>query len=302
MQHNGNFRIRFSGIGVAKSGTTWLARCLSEHPAICIATGKETNFFCIQPPEMRMFPRQGRFRGTSHYALGMKWYKSRFSHREPGQILGEFSNAYFGDPETPRLLYEHNPEMKLIVCYRDPVEATYSLFYQICEYQPIHESFEDMINRSEFLQYFRYHANTLRFLERFPREQMLLLLYEDMKVDADGEFSKVCRFLEVDDTVRPPSLRRDVNVRRVVRHKWLRDLRCRLSRTLSANNLTRAVRKGLARIGVAKPVERLFERLSTKEGVSEPMRTETREILRATFREENLRLAELASLDLGKWD
>lgn len=299
-REDGDFKVDFCGVGVAKSGTSWLARCLWEHPEICMAVGKEPNFFTIQHP-MRNLPVKTRFRGSSQYELGMDWYQSQFSHREPGQILGEFSVAYFGDPESPRLLYEHNPEMKLIVCYRDPVEASYSLYYQITQFQPIHESFEDMIRRPELLQYFRYHENTQRFLERFPREQMLLLLYDDMKTDPEGQFSKVCRFLGVDHTVLPKSLHSQVNVRRVVRYIWLRDLRCRLSELLGSNDMTRSVRRGLMRVGIGKPVAQMFRRLSTKKGVYEPMSTETREVLRGMYRDENLRLAELASIDLDKW-
>ena len=35
----------FIGIGAPKAGTTWLARCLGEHPQVCMAAVKETEFW-----------------------------------------------------------------------------------------------------------------------------------------------------------------------------------------------------------------------------------------------------------------
>jgi len=300
MQQNGSFQVDFCGVGVAKAGTTWLAQCLSEHPQICMAADKEPDFFSTEHPT-RTLPVQGRARGTSHHAKGIDWYESQFSHRQPGQILGEFSVAYFGDPTSPSLLHEHNPDMKLLVCYRDPVEATYALYHQLSQHQPLHESFEEMIKRPEMLDYFYYHANTLRFADCFPLEQMLFLLHDDMKADPQGTYSKVCRFLDVDDTVCPPSLHRAVNVRRVVHRRWLRDIRCVLSAILGANKLTRAIRTCLWRVGIGKFVARFFRRGATRVGQYDPMSTEAREALRTAYRKENLRLAELTSLDLRKW-
>jgi len=302
VQHNEHFQIDFTGIGVAKSGTSWLSSCLSEHPGICMAPMKETNFFTIEHPMAKAFPRHKRFKGSSHYTLGMEWYEARFVHRQPGQVVGEYSNSYFGDPESPRLLHEHNPKLKLIVCYRNPADAAYSLYYQTSQHRLIREPFEDFMKRPELLAYFRYYENTCRFFQRFPREQMLLLLYDDARKDPEGVFAKVCRFLEVDDTVRPPSLHRKVNVRKVVRYKWLRDARCLLSAFLGSNALARGLRTGLARVGLARAVDRLYHRLGTKEGVYEPINPRTREILHSMFREENLRLAELLSRDLSEWN
>ena len=40
-----NQKIDFMGIGIGKSGTTWIAKCLNEHPEICISNPKEPHFF-----------------------------------------------------------------------------------------------------------------------------------------------------------------------------------------------------------------------------------------------------------------
>ena len=38
-------KINFIGIGVQKAGTSWLAKCLNEHPEIHIHPKKEAHYF-----------------------------------------------------------------------------------------------------------------------------------------------------------------------------------------------------------------------------------------------------------------
>ena len=39
-----NFKVDFIGIGAERSGTTWIAQCLAEHPEICFSKEKEIYF------------------------------------------------------------------------------------------------------------------------------------------------------------------------------------------------------------------------------------------------------------------
>lgn len=38
-------RLDFAGVGAARCGTTWLARCLGEHPALFLPERKELHYF-----------------------------------------------------------------------------------------------------------------------------------------------------------------------------------------------------------------------------------------------------------------
>ena len=59
-QKNRNFKVDFIGIGAPRCGTTWIAKCLSEHPQICLSSVKETDFF------------------GKYYRKGLSYYKSFF--------------------------------------------------------------------------------------------------------------------------------------------------------------------------------------------------------------------------------
>lgn len=100
----------FCIIGAQKAGTTALVRYLMQHPDIFIPLKKELHLF--------------------NRALIMPWSNRRASDQEistyfeaarPEQICGEATPAYFYWPDTPKLLADHNPNMKILVCLRHPV-------------------------------------------------------------------------------------------------------------------------------------------------------------------------------------
>lgn len=296
-----DFKINYAGIGVAKSGTTWIATCLDEHPQVCMAIGKETNFFVINHVASIM-PVQSRFYGTSHYELGMDWYRDRYKLATDGQRLGEFSNAYIFDPESARLLHEHNPELKLMCCFRNPVDVLYAGYHQLSRVQPVHDDFETTLEKyPSLMRYGTYVENLRPFLERFSREQFHFMLFDDLKADAESMFSGICRFLGVDDTFIPPSLNRRVNPRIVLRSSRIRDLRCAISAMMGKNAFMRGIRQRLVDAGVARLMLRLF-RFNEKPGQVLPLSADTRARLIQRFEAGNRALGDLLDRDLSHWN
>lgn len=294
------FKLDFAGIGIAKSGTTWLAACLSEHPGVCMAYGKETNYF-MKHHVASALPLRTRFH-VAHNDEGLEWYKARFAHHKPGQLRGEYSNGYVGDPEAARLLHEHNPDLKILCCFRNPVEVMYAGYHQLARIQPLPGSFEATLEKyPAFLEYGRYLRNLQPFLARFPRENLLLMVYDDIKLDSRAFFRRICTFLGIDEEFVPPSLDRRINPRTLLRSKRIRDLRCRIRAVLDSNAATKMVRKGLGRMGVGTLVVSAFQ-LNEKPGSAPPMTPETRARLAETYREDNLRLAEFLGRDLSHWN
>ncbi len=296
-----DFKIDFAGIGVAKSGTSWIARCLNEHPQVCMALGKETNFFVTKGFGATL-PRKIRYYGTSHFHEGIAWYKALFTHHQPGQLLGEYTVAYLGDPETARMLHEHNPGLKILCCFRNPVDVVYAGYHQMSRVQPLPDTLEEALKQyPHFLEYARYHKNLQPFLARFPRENFHLMFFEDIKADPAAFFRRICEFLKIDPTFTPPSLHQKVNQRTVLRSVRLRNLRCALGEFMGSNAFMRFIRKGLIKTGIAARVVKLF-RMNEKPGVSPPMKPETRRMLVEYFRKDNAALSEFVGRDLSAWN
>lgn len=176
-------------IGAAKSGTTSLHRYLSLHPDIFMSKNKELRYFV---------PREKH--GRLH--LGETWYRSNFP--VDAKIRGESSPQYTvfphikGAPEEIKRVLG-NP--KLIYILRDPIERILSDYVQIVdEYYhrvPLSEMIPTITERLSY-PYSRYHFQLTKYLELFPRENILVIFNERMNADPRGTLRRVFEFLDVD--------------------------------------------------------------------------------------------------------
>ncbi|MCE9613352.1 MAG: sulfotransferase domain-containing protein [Lentisphaerae bacterium] len=295
------FKLDFAGVGSIKAGTTWLAQCLGEHPQVCMSAIKETNFFTRSHPTDSLPDR--RLYDASNYDRGLGWLAEQFRAWTPGQLRGEYSPGYLPDAECPRLLHAHNPAMKLLFSFRQPAEVLYSGYFQLQTLYAVHDDFETALEKfPHMMEYCRYHKHVERFLSVFPREQVCLLLYDDMRADPAATFASVCRFLGIDDTCAPPSLTHRVNARTVPRSVLVRDMRSAVRATLASHAVTRALWSGLQRSGVLQPLKRLYQLNEKATPAPAPMNPATRQRIDQAFAEDNLRLGALMGRDLSHWN
>jgi len=295
------FKLDFSGIGAAKAGTTWIAHCLGEHPSVCMAHGKETNFFLRKHISSCLPVRRYQY-GSAHYDEGFEWYEQKFRHHRAGQLYGEFSNAYLADPESAGLLHAHNPAMKLLCCFRNPVDAAYAGYYQLSRVQPLPDTVEEALARyPQLIEYYCYHRNLQPFLRLFPRERMHFMVFEDIRADTTGFFRGICDFLGIDSSFVPQALNQRVNPRTVLRSRTLRDLRCAIADFMVSTPARRNLRKGLVSLGAGRLALRLF-RLNEKPGTVPPMTPGTRRRLVEFYRKDNEALGEMMHRDLSHWN
>jgi len=173
-----DFKIDFIGIGAKKCATTWIYECLKEHPQICMSVPKETNYFGF------------------NYKKGLKWYESCFQYCEIDQVKGEFSPAYIIDLESVERIKKHNPSAKLIVSLRNPIERMYSIYLHnkdtgCCGFL----SFSEFAKRStgtnrSLIEMSLYYKYLKEFYSNFDKENILILIYEDIKKDPVGFIKK----------------------------------------------------------------------------------------------------------------
>jgi hypothetical protein len=97
-------------IGVQKAGTTTLFDLLNKVPGLCGSDIKETGFFSKK----------------QLYEQGEDWYSQRFAHCVPDSICFEATPAYIFHPDSPSRISSFNPNMKLIVIFREPAARCYS--------------------------------------------------------------------------------------------------------------------------------------------------------------------------------
>lgn len=194
MEREENFTIDFIGIGAKKSATTWLYRCLREHPEVCFSSRKEVFFFNEYDTN---FPnvRNGK------YQLGLTWYQKYFNHCADGKLKGEFSPTYLNCKYAAKRIKKHFPNIKLIVTLRDPVERALSQYLDDKRTGLIKKiSFEEALkSNNTYIERSLYHKYLSYYYAIFGKDKILTLTLEDIRKNPWKEILKVYKFLGIKD-------------------------------------------------------------------------------------------------------
>jgi hypothetical protein len=270
-------RPNFIVIGPGKTGTTWLYECLKAHPQIALARDtKETVFF------------------ADYYDRGLGWYE-KFFDGLTAPARGEVSNTYFFTPEAPARIAQDLPGVKLIAFLRDPVERIQSLYLFRLRNGLVKGSLEDAIAADPAMvaqNFFDEHL--ARWLAAFPREQLFVALFDDLKRDPKGLLRDIYAFLGVDPDFVPPAAQERVLEASAPRSAGLFHLLKRFALWLRRNDFHRALSWAKTNPLVMKALTR---RVADKPAISD----ETRARLRDIYRPHVIATEELIKRDLGAW-
>lgn len=289
-----DFRVNFIGIGVQRAATSWISKCLAEHPQICFSQPKETHFF----------------EKDYYYQKGLVFYQDFFKARE-GKVKGEFTTTYYLFEKVAQRIVEHFPDVKILLCLRNPVERAFSNYlYNKRRGKETAPTFSQEIARqSRYIQRGFYYRYLSRFLKYFKREQVLIMFYEDCLKDPLYFIQQVYQFLNVDSTFVPPSLHQRSNASQDTNYRFLFINKLVNQRKRLKNYWGgRALLKFLKIIGLGKLVRlilranlRKTKKAPAKEGRGEVLRESDRERLRGIYREDIQKLEKLINHDLSFW-
>ncbi|CAG4911058.1 unnamed protein product [Colias eurytheme] len=167
-------------IGVRKCGTRALLEMLYLHPMVQKASG-----------EVHFFDRD------ENYALGLEWYRSKMPLSFKGQITIEKSPSYFVTPEVPeRLRSRATPSAPALSSPGHPLSDATKPFEHLAispdgsinvAYRPIAISL--------------YHAYLHRWLEVFPREQILVVNGDQLIEDPVPQLRRIEKFLGLEHKI-----------------------------------------------------------------------------------------------------
>lgn len=197
--------VNFMIVGAQKCGTTALWSYLAEHPDICMAEGREVHLFDLMDTDYVRPERLDRF------------YAGYFPHYRGQALRGESTPAYLYHPRALAQIHRYNPDMKLIVLLRDPIERALShyameraqgherwpltaalmleslrLWWHRRSGQPrIHQMFYAYTRRGRYRQQLR------RLRQHFPASQVLILDSRALSGDHAATLKRVYAFLGV---------------------------------------------------------------------------------------------------------
>ena len=177
-------RPNFFLAGAAKSGTTSLYTWLGQHPEVALAEPKEPHFFVEPRPHACLRVLARRIADRSRYL-------ALFSE---SRVVGEGSTLYLWAPESPELIARECPDARFIFSLRDPVERAFSSYLNSLREGTERRSFaaavdeessmaavdRDELRRPLHLDPGFYSRGLGRFFERFGRERVLVLLFDEL--------------------------------------------------------------------------------------------------------------------------
>lgn len=274
----------FIGLGAQKAGTSWIYSCLYEHPQICMPL-KEIHFFSRQ----------------RNWSKGYEWYEEVFEPCSPDVKAGEFSTTYLFDPLTPERIYQRYPYVKLIASLRNPVERAYSNYMNTIKSGVVHRDvlFEEAVkSHPEYIEQGRYATQLRRYLQCFPREQFLLLVYEDCLTHPLEFIQSIYRFLEIDTGFVPSMLHKKVNVSEVPRFVFLERSLIRISQFLQYKGF-RKLWWAAKKIGIANVIRKFNIHQSSGNGASSE--ASWQKLVYESLEEEITSLEKILGRELYEW-
>lgn len=263
-------------IGAMRAGTTYLMRNLDEHPEIYMSPKKEIHFF------------------DENFHRGVGWYSAHFKGAKEHRALGEATPIYMFDERVPSRMSSVLPNAKLVAILRNPVDRAYSHYWQKRSYGKEPLGFADAIavethrisagNDHRRLYSYRargrYREQLVRFCKYYRRDSLLISLFEEMRDSPAESFSRICRFLGVDDSFVPQNLGARMNSYLNFRSPRLRAFGRRLPR----------------------PIRRAIGWANSRPSSYPKMDPTVRAQLLELFRNENTALAAWSGLDLSAWE
>lgn len=213
-------------VGAPRCGTTALYDLLQQHPDVFMPYRKEPHFFGDD------LPQRPPFLNTAKY---LKLFAPAGGHRR----VGEATVWYLYSVSAAEQIRDFQPEARIIVMVRRPVDMMYSLhgLFLFTTWEDITD-FEAAVAAEpdrrqgrrlpqntwwpKALQYTwlaDYAPHVERYFDLFGRDRVRVIVYDDFRDDPHGVVRSVCGFLDID-----PDFRREsgvVNPARTARSMWL---------------------------------------------------------------------------------
>jgi hypothetical protein len=305
-------------VGAPKAGTTSLYNYLAQHPDIYMSPIKEPCHFSteIRPENFSEEMRAGveaAFREQRKYlespmteqrrgALGMNWddYVKLFRNVKSETAIGEASVTYLWSKTAAANIHAKIPHAKILVVLRDPVSRTFSEYLEALTAGALRCSFRKYVESClscetgkislwwPILESGLYYESVKRYLDRFPRESVCVLLYDNYRAEAASVLAEIFRFLGVDSSFTPDLSKRHNEPR--------------VPRFISVSHLLNK-RGALGRLATLAPsgLKPLLRKLTVRPRDTVAVTPSDREFLLGYYRDDIGKLAQLLNRDLTAW-
>lgn len=295
-------------VGGPKCGTTSLSEYLKQHPNIFFSHPKEPHFWASD------LPRTKRIREFSDY-------EQLFSDVGPEDIAAGEGSVWslYSKVALPKIR-EFNPDAKLIVMVRNPVEVVQSLhsfwysismedqsdFKKAWELQERRDKGEALPKMSKVRALYQYSeiAKFGKQLERalkvFPENQIKIVFFEDLTSDTERVYNEVLDFLQVPRASSPIDFGVH-NENQVYRSRILAKFVRRVPTLLEPLIVGFKRVTGIKNLYIGHFLKEWEKSVNTKPGRRKKIDEAMKQKLINEFEEDILQLQKLTGRDLSHW-
>ena len=286
-------KVDFFIVGAPKAGTTSLYHYFNEHPEIEMSTKKEPDYFSDEA-----INQQGMYYGE-HRIDTLEKYEALFPDDATDKKLGEASVSYLFYPNVAGDIYKYNPDAKIIIMLRNPVDRAFSHYLMDYRLGLVSDSFEDIVTKQsssgkatlccqQYIEISAYAQQIKRYFEVFDTANILVIDYAEFKKNAQGIVKKGYDFLEVDNAFVA-----DVNKKH---NTYTMPNNEAIRKVYSLAYLRKALNILLPKL-LTKKIRALFFKTDKKPTLSNPTRTQ----LKTFFKNDVAELSKILATDFSKW-
>jgi len=190
-------------VGTMRGGTTSLYEYLKSCPGVFMSRKKEPGYFSGE------FEKRPRIEKQSEYL--------QLFRGSAGSIaIGEATVSYLVDPEAPENIYSVVPDAKIIVVLRNPADRAFShwhfntvrgrvagrnetlSFRKAIEAELADQSRKFFGISRLYLELGYYAKQVSRYLNRFTKNQVKVVIFEEFIKDTNSVMQDVLSFLDVE--------------------------------------------------------------------------------------------------------
>jgi len=196
-------------VGAAKSGTTSLYRYILQHPAIFFCKPKEPRYFSSK---YNNFPHNGPgdYVADNFTIKEESKYIDLFKSVKNEKIIGEASVDYLYYYKTAYDIKKYSPNAKIIITLRNPVDRAFSAYVHLKGAGRENLTFEEALKQEksrmndnyEFIWFYKdvgkYYMQAKTYLDIFGKENVLIILFDELNKDVKSVIKKMMFFLNID--------------------------------------------------------------------------------------------------------
>jgi hypothetical protein len=199
-------------LGAMKSGTTTLHELMSVHPELSMSEPKEPCRFVDPEVLQTHWPEMWRKAYWRHEADYLTLFPDKPRARYRGESSTDYTNRPLIDGVVDRIA-AYSPEARFIYIMRDPVERTISHYWHMVELRGERRLPLDAIRQEQhYVQVSHYAYQLGTYVERFGRERVYALTFEELTRDPAVAVRGVFEWLGVDACFVPDEIRGAHNV------------------------------------------------------------------------------------------